>query len=302
MVRLFPAARRAIAAEQASPPVWEVDVAAQRTEARRLAAAEAKEEVAEVTGIDADGVPCRLYTPEDVREGLIVHLHGGGFVFNDVEVHDAACRRLANRSGLRVLSVDYRRPPEDPYPAAPDDVDTVVKWLGNDPLLSTLPAYVHGDSAGGNLALVAALRNPGVFGAMVLVYPFLDPSMSTPGYTMADGWNEEASWYWKQYAATEADLRNPDLGPYLASDEELRSLPPTLIVSAEGDILTDENEDFALRLADLGVEVVAFRAVGQIHGFWRHGKTFPAAESVMAMTAGFLNQHSLNQHSLRGRP
>ena len=137
MVRLFPAARRAIAAEESSPPVWEVDIAAQRDQARKMAAAEAKEEVAEVAGIDADVVPCRLYTPEDVREGLIVHLHGGGFVFNDVEVHDAACRRLANRSGLRVLSVDYRRPPEHPYPAAPDDVDTVVKWLGNDPLLST---------------------------------------------------------------------------------------------------------------------------------------------------------------------
>lgn len=290
MVRLFPAARKVIEAGEADPPVWDVDIAAKRDQARKLAATEAKEEVAEVTGIDAGGVPCRLYTPEDVREGLIVHLHGGGFVFNDVEVHDTASRRLANRTGLRVLSVDYRRPPEHPYPAAPDDVDRVIKWLRDDPLLGTLPAYVHGDSAGGNLALVAALRNPGTFAAMVLVYPFLDPSMSTPGYAMEDGWSEEAVWYWKQYAATDADLRNPDLGPYLASDAELRNLPPTLIVSAEGDILTDENEDFALRLADLGVEVVAFRAVGQIHGFWRHGPTFPAAESVMVMTAGFLRR------------
>ena len=112
MVRLFPAARRAIEADRAEPPVWEADIAAKRDLARKTAAAEAKEEVAEVTGLDADGVPCRLYTPEDVREGLILHLHGGGFVFNDVDVHDAACRRLANRTGLRVLSVDYRRPPE----------------------------------------------------------------------------------------------------------------------------------------------------------------------------------------------
>ena len=304
MVRLFPAARRAIEADRAEPPVWEVDIAARRDLARKMAAADAKEEVAEVAGIDADGVPCRLYTPEDVREGLIVHLHGGGFVFNDVEVHDGACRRLANRSGLRVLSVEYRRPPEHRYPAAPDDVDTVIKWVRGDQLLSTLPTYVHGDSAGGNLALVAALRNPGNFRAMVLVYPFLDPSMSTRGSAMEDGWREESRWYWKQYAATVADLRNPDLGPYLAPDEALRNLPPTLMVSAEGDILTEENEDFALRLANLGVEVVAFRAVGQIHGFWRHGTTFPAAESVMAMTAAFLNQHSLSQHSsnARGRP
>lgn len=288
MVRLFPAARRAIAAEEASPPVWEVDVAAQRDQARKMAAAEAKEEVAEVTGIDADGVPCRLYTPEDVREGVVVHLHGGGFVFNDVEVHDAACRRLANRSGLRVLSVDYRRPPEHRYPAAPDDVDTVVKWLGNDPLLSALPAYVHGDSAGGNLALVAALRNPGRFAAAVLIYPFLDPTAGFDSYrTAADGFDpREAAWYWQQYAATPADLEHPDLAP-LRSDR-LGTLPRTLVVTAEHDPLRDEGEELARRLAEEGVAVTATRYLGQIHGFWRHDTVFPAAGALMRQVAAFL--------------
>ena len=95
-----------------------------------------------------------------------LHLHGGGFVLNDVEVHDAAARRLANRSGLRVLSVDYRRPPEHRFPAAPDDVDTVLAWLERGrrrSTASTARAYAHGDSAGANLALVAALRHPGRF-------------------------------------------------------------------------------------------------------------------------------------------
>jgi len=290
MVNLFPAARRAVEADAASPPVWELDIAASRAEARRVAAEEPKEQVAEVAGIDADGVPCRLYTPAEVRAGVIVHLHGGGFVFNDVDVHDAACRRLANRTRLRVLSVDYRRPPEHRFPAAPEDVDTVLAWMSRDPMLGSLPAYAHGDSAGGNLALVAALRNPGRFAAVVLVYPFLDPTGSAPSYALEDGsWAPEAAWYWEQYAARPDDLRDPDLAPLLS--DRLGTLPPTLVVSAEGDILVDENEDFAHRLAGLGVEVVAFRAVGQVHGFWRHGLTFPAAESVMAMTAGFLAQH-----------
>lgn len=291
MVNLFPAARRAVEADAASPRAAETDIAAARAEARRLAAEEPKEQVAEVSGIDAAGVPCRLYTPADVGEGVIVHLHGGGFVFNDVEVHDAACRRLANRARLRVLSVDYRRPPEHRFPAAPDDVDTVLAWLAADPLLGSLPAYVHGDSAGGNLALVAALRHPGRFRAVVLIYPFLDPSAAAPSYATEGGWSEDAAWYWQQYAATDADLRDPDLAPLLAPDEQLAGLPPTLVVSAEGDILVDEDEALAHRLAELGVEVVAFRAVGMVHGFWRHGLVFPAAETVMGMTAAFLGQH-----------
>ena len=106
-----------------------------------------------------------------------MHVHGGGFVFHDVEVHDRPCRRLANRLGMAVLSVDYRLAPEHRFPAAPDDVDTVLAWL--DARRSRLsrggPTYVHGDSAGGNLALVAALRHPGRFRAVVLHYPFLDP-------------------------------------------------------------------------------------------------------------------------------
>jgi len=294
MVNLFPEARRAVEAEEAAPSPWELDIAATRAEARRVAAEEPKEEVAEVRGLDAvsggRSVPCRLYTPADVGEGVIVHLHGGGFVFNDIDVHDAACRRLANRSRLRVLSVDYRRPPEHRFPAAPDDVDTVLAWMRTDPLLGSLPAYVHGDSAGGNLALVAALRNPGRFRGVVLIYPFLDPSASAPSYGQEEAsWAAEAAWYWQQYAAAPADLRDPDLAPLLS--DRLDTLPPTLLVSAEGDILVDEDESFAHRLAGLGVEVVAFRAVGMVHGFWRHGRVFPAAEAVMAMTAGFLAQH-----------
>ena len=290
-MRLFPQARKAVEADAASPPLADVDIAAVRAEARRTALAEVKEDVAEVVGLDADGVPCRLYTPADVGEGVIVHLHGGGFVFNDVEVHDAACRRLANRTRLRVLSVDYRRPPEHRFPAAPDDVDTVLRWLRRDPVLGALPAHVHGDSAGGNLALVAALRNPGRFRTAILVYPFLDPTCSSPSYSAEGGWKADAEWYWAQYAATPADYADPDLAPLLADDARLAALPPTLVVSAEGDILVDEDEDLAHRLAELGVEVVAFRAVGQVHGFWRHGPVFPAAESVMAMTAGFVHQH-----------
>src|SRR5262245_56071226 len=106
-----------------------LDIAARRVADRELALAQPREEVDGVLDLDADGVFCRLYRPASVVDGLIVHVHGGGFVFNDVVVHDAIARLLANRAGLAVLSVDYRPAPEHPFPAARDDVDTVLRWL-----------------------------------------------------------------------------------------------------------------------------------------------------------------------------
>src|SRR6478752_7480493 len=237
---LFPESRRALEMIAGETPVWTegYDVAAAREEARALAAQEPREDVAEVVDVDADGVPARLYTPavSGARAGSIVHAHGGGFVFNDVEVHDAAARRLANRSGMRVLSVDYRRPPEDRFPAAIDDVSAAGGWAQRT-LGGRLVA--HGDSAGGNLALVDALRHPGRYAALALVYPFLDPTAGFESYrTHADGFDpREGAWYWHQYATPE-DHTNPDLAPLLS--DRLGTLPPTIVVTAEHDPLRDE--------------------------------------------------------------
>ncbi|WP_121251988.1 alpha/beta hydrolase [Nocardioides ferulae] len=293
---LFPDARRAVEATAGELPVHDpaYDVAAAREEARRAALAEPREEVGEVVDLDVDGVRCRLYRPREAAgHGLVVHLHGGGFVFNDVEVHDPSARRLANRSGLAVLSVDYRRPPEHRFPAAPDDVDRVLGWLDREAGRwgITGPAYAHGDSAGANLALVAALRHPGRFRALALIYPFLDPTQAFDSYrTASETFDQaEAAWYWRQYAATPADLEHPDLAP-LRSDR-LGTLPPTLVVSAEHDPLRDEAEELARRLAVLEVPVVATRYLGQVHGFWRHASAFVAAEPLMAQVAGFLRLH-----------
>ena len=289
---LFPEARAAVEAAEADTPVWTVgyDIVAARAANRSAALAEPREDVGEVRDLDADGVPVRLYRPEGARPGVVVHLHGGGFVFHDVDVHDAGCRRLANRTGLAVLSVDYRLPPEHRFPAAPDDVSTAVAWLEREAaeLGADGPTYVHGDSAGGNLALVAALRHPGRFDAAVLIYPFLDPTAGFDSYRLVGvGFDpREAAWYWQQYAATPADLEDPDLAPLLS--DRLSTLPRTLVVTAEHDPLRDEGEELARRLAEGGVAVTATRYLGQLHGFWRHHKLFPAAEALQRQVAGFL--------------
>ncbi|RNL63193.1 alpha/beta hydrolase [Nocardioides marmoriginsengisoli] len=288
---LYPQARAAVA-EYVSEQLDADGIVAARAEARAVAAAAPREAVDRVDEIDADGVRCRLYRPAGAT-AVTVHLHGGGFVFHDIDVHDAAARRLANRSGTAVLSVDYRRPPEHRFPAAPDDVDTVLGWLGREAAGLGLsgPWFVHGDSAGGNLALVAALRNPGRFAAVALTYPFLDPSAGFDSYRSTGvGFDpDEAAWYWDQYAATEADLVNPDLAPLLS--DRLGTLPPTLVVTAEHDPLRDEGEELARRLAELGVVVTATRYLGQVHGFWRQVDVFDAAEPLTRQIAGFLGQY-----------
>jgi acetyl esterase len=292
-VALHPQARAAVAAYDAEIPVFDpgFDIAASRAAARELAASDRREDVDEVVDVDADGVRCRLYRPAGA-DGVVVHLHGGGFVFHDIDVHDAAARRLANRCGMAVLSVDYRRPPEHRFPAAPDDVDRALAWLSREgPALGLdLPTYVHGDSAGGNLALVAALRNPGRFAAVALIYPFLDPTAGFESYrTAADGFDaREAAWYWQQYADP-ADLADPDLAPLLS--DRLGTLPPTLVVTAEHDPLRDEGEELVRRLAEDGVQVVGTRYLGQVHGFWRHVDVFDAAELLTRQVAAFLRQH-----------
>ncbi|TIC87425.1 alpha/beta hydrolase [Nocardioides sp. GY 10113] len=286
---LYPQARRAVENHSRERSVADpgYDIAAAREEARKAVADTPREEVAEVRDVLANGVPARLYLPAGY-DGVVLHAHGGGFVFNDVEVHDASVRRLANRSGMAVLSVDYRRPPEHRFPAAPDDVTAALDWVREQPELSGLPVFAHGDSAGGNLALVAALRRPGVLAGLALIYPFLDPTASFDSYrTAADGFDPaEAHWYWRQYAATPADLTDPDLAPLLS--DRLGTLPPTIVVTAEHDPLRDEGEHLAVLLAESGVEVVASRALGQVHGFWRHDTVFPAAEPLMRQVAGWL--------------
>ncbi len=309
---LFPQARKSVEQGVDAPRAWETDIREARRAARVEAAGEPREQVAEVVDLVADGVQCRLYRPEGARPGVLVHLHGGGFVFHDIEVHDAATRRLANRAGLTVLSVDYRRPPEHKFPAAPDDVDTGIAWLahaGADhsgshraglaagaPLGELVggPVFLHGDSAGANLALVAALRNPGMASGVVLTYPFLDPTASFESYlTAADGFDpREAAWYWKQYAATPGDLENPDLaplGPGGRGQDRFATLPPTLVVTAEHDPLRDEGEHLARLLADAGVQVTATRYLGQVHGFWRRPRVFDAAEPLTRQVAGFVH-------------
>ena len=272
------------------------DIARRRADQLVAAAQEPKEPVAHVEDVDADGVRCRLYLPETgglTQTGCLVFLHGGGFVFGDLDTHDGQSRRIANRTGMAVLAVDYRRPPEHRFPAAPDDVDTALAWLvvqaagwGLDPGRLA----VIGDSAGANLALVAALRNPNLFAAAVLVYPLLDPGATSPTYAASNAGlsREAAAWYWQQYVGAPGDLADPDLAPLLS--DRLGTLPPTLVQPAEHDVLLGEGLELARRIEAAGGSVRTTTYPGMVHGYWRQPQLFDAAEVALAEAADFLRE------------
>ncbi|WP_328298112.1 alpha/beta hydrolase [Streptomyces sp. NBC_00435] len=283
---LSPAARGLCDAMSAGFP-GPGDTAALRAAARGAPGGAA---VASVRGAAADGVPVRIYDPEPGARGrpLAVFLHGGGWVMCGLDSHDALCRALALASGAVVVSVDYRLAPEHPWPAAPDDALTVVLWararaaeLGCDPAR----LVVAGDSSGGNLAAVTALRAPELIAGQLLFYPPLDASMGSRSVAeFAEGYFHTAAhmaWYWDQYGG---DAAHPHVSPLRAPD--FSQLPRTLLVLADCDVLRDEGLAYGRRLGEAGVDCGVHLVPGVFHGFL--GLPLPAAEAAIGVAGAWM--------------
>jgi acetyl esterase len=207
---------------------------------------------------------------------VIVWLHGGGWMMGSVETYAAPVRALARESGAVVLSVDYRLAPEHPFPAALDDTLAAVRWaaseavaqVGGDPAR----VAVAGDSAGGNLAAVAALRlrEEIPLRLQALVYPVTDAGLNTPSYLeFGTGHGLTSAGmerFWRFYLDGHAGT-DPDVSPLRA--EDLAGVAPAWIVTASHDVLRDEGEAYAEALRDAGVPVELARWPGTIHGFIR---------------------------------
>lgn len=243
-----------------------------------------------VRDMDAGGVGVRLYRPR-VGAPVALYVHGGGWVFHDLETHDAFCRYLASETGWALLSVDYRRAPENPYPAPLDDVQAAHGWLRDHAADLGVDAgrlAGIGDSSGANLVAALCVRDPQAFAMQVLLYPPVDPACDTESmrteehdFTAAD-----MAWFWDAYAPTPEAKANPEVAPLRATD--LSAMPPTMVLTAEHDILCDEGEAFAARLAEAGVATTAVRYLGMLHGFWRHPGEFDASRAAVRQVAGAL--------------
>lgn len=254
-----------------------------------------------VRDLPVGDVPGRLYVPTEATEAteatapgpLLVFFHGGGWVFGDLDSHDAACRFLAERSGVRVLAVDYRLAPEHPFPAAVDDALQAYRWvvknaasIGADPQRLA----VGGDSAGGNLAAITAIAAaeeglPLAF--QLLVYPGTDMrggsesrALFADGFYLTREFMDTARDHYTPDAATHVD---PRVSPLLAELPD--GLAPAYVATAGFDPLRDEGEAYARKLADAGVSVELRRFPDQIHGFFNVvgvGRTARAASAEVA--------------------
>ncbi|MBW8487643.1 alpha/beta hydrolase [Actinomadura parmotrematis] len=231
-------------------------------------------------------VPVRLYRPLPPEAGplpLLVYLHGGGWVLGGIANTDDTCRALAHGAGCAVLNVGYRLAPEHPFPAAADDAWAVVSDAAARPgRYGARPGAlaVGGDSAGGNLAAGCALtaRDEGLALAhQLLVYPVTDTARDTPS------WSEFGAGYGLDAASMArfmdlyvggADPADPRLAPLRAPD--LAGVAPATVITAECDILRDESEAYARRLAEEGVPVELRRFPGVVHSFFLMPELFDA--------------------------
>lgn len=240
-------------------------------------------EITDTSTIDENGnqIGLRIVRPANYSgEQLpaILYLHGGGWVMGDKDTHDALIKKLSNNTNAAVIFAEYSKSPEYTYPQALNQAYSVLKYLHNNPgefNIDNTKIAVAGDSAGGNMAAVLAMKTkedegPGIK-VQALFYPVTDTSMDTESYKkFKDGpWlSKKAMEYFIEAYVPEKEIRKDcHVSPLKASLEKLKNLPPALIITAENDVLRDEGEAYAAQLDKAGVEVVNIRVNGTIHDF-----------------------------------
>jgi acetyl esterase len=250
----------------------------------------------------AGEVPVRVYTPFGAAaDGVLVYFHGGAFFLGSLETHDHVARCLAKESGLRVVSVGYRRAPEHAFPAGLDDCYAAVRWAAETLGRDGTTLAVAGDSSGGTFAAaVAAMARDDGFGRVthqILFYPSLDLDFDVDRYASlrenAVGYGLETAGlkpFNAFYLDSGADPADPLVSPIKRAD--LTGLPPALIVTAEYDPLRDEGELYGRRLKEAGVDATVSRYAGAGHGFAQNFSWIPEYHRVFEETAAFLKGES----------
>jgi len=271
--------------QKALPPRSTLDIAATRKRLRQAAAlAGPPPELPRVENIVlASYLRARQYWPsEGAKLPLLVYFHGGRFISGDLESHDPICRMLAIAAGCRLLAVDYRLSPEHRFPAAAEDASLALEWA----LGQSVPVAVAGDSAGANLAAVAALAHRGgALRSQLLIYPMIDATCASSSYReYAEGFGPGAADMrrgWREYLPEGADPSDPRASPLFARD--LAGVAPACVMTAEFDTLRDEGESYASRLG-----ATLIRYPGTIHGFFTMPGIFKCARAAIDDAAGFL--------------
>jgi acetyl esterase len=229
---------------------------------------------------EAAGVTLTIIRPAHLAGRLpaVLYMHGGGWVLGGIDTHARLVRELALRSNAAIVFPHFALSPESRFPIAYEQCIAALKWLREHAAGHAIdPAClgIAGDSAGANLAAAVALQDAGAEPCLrlqALLCPVLLAPTETGSYAeFANGLNltrEGMRWYWDNYTPDASVRSDPRISPLLASDEALARVAPALVITAECDVLRDEGEAYARRLARAGVPVTALRFLGAIHNFY----------------------------------
>lgn len=263
------------------PPAWEPPLVARRAESKAEVAAESgvPTPVSFVEDVRLGEFGVRVYLPTGEEQDALVWMHGGGWAFHDVDAFDPLARALASSAGCAVVSVDYRLAPEHPYPAGLEDCWSATRWCAE----RFDKIAVGGDSSGGNLATVVAIRSRDAKLALalqLLVYPVTDYAVESDAYEAfseryqcfagIEGFGARSkdglAWIWDQYVPDHERRSEPEASPLRA--RSFAGAAPAIVILAEHDILMHENEEYVRRLREDGVPVEVAIYEGQTHGFF----------------------------------
>ncbi|ATU72344.1 lipase [Komagataeibacter rhaeticus] len=239
-------------------------------------------------------LPARLYVPYGRVHGVVLFMHGGGYVHCGLNSHHGICCRLARQSGAAVLSIAYSLAPENRFPVAVEDCWAALRWLAGEAHRWGGPIAVAGDSAGGTLAAVLAQmardRGGPELAMQLLYYPSLYGERDVPsraayahGYVLSTRLME---WYAEQYIRTPADLSDPRLAPICAPS--LAGLAPAVIGLAQCDPLHDEGTGYAAAMQQAGSPARTRTWRGTVHGFLNFYSVLPAGREAIHYGAGAL--------------
>ncbi len=246
--------------------------------------------------VSAGGVmKVRLVRRADAEGDLpmIFFLHGGGWVAGDEITHDHNMRVLANGSHAAVVFPVYPLAPAVQFPIQLNQLWDVLVHIDENRSefrLTNDPMVIIGESAGGNMAAVLARwardRGRPNIALQILLYPVTNANLNSESYRAFENGpfltKAAMEWYWKAYLPAGTDINQPDVSPLLLPEDDMRGLPPALIITAQNDPLQDDGETYARKLSDAGVEAVAVQMNGTIHDFMT---LLPLAESVPTRAA-----------------
>lgn len=235
-------------------------------------------------------IPVRLYRTPGASK-TILYFHGGGWVVGSLETHDGMLRAMTIATGANILSVEYRKAPEAPFPAALEDAEAALAWLRTHAAEKGFDVdrlIVMGDSAGASIGAALSVRErKRPFLGQVLVYPATDLAHETESRRrFAFGFSlrkPSLDWFASQYLSGGVPANDPEISPLLM--EDVSRLPPTLLVTADHDPLRDEGRAYAQKLVGAGNDVSYIEWRGTVHGFMMLDRFTPASRQLIGRIA-----------------